>query len=110
MEEGCNVRAYELLRDAAGLLRSSAAGRMSGSGFTPGLVVADLSQGKNSSEVDQLSELAQRVPVWVIASHRNTRELELTNRGFERVFFRPVDMRDLVENIKRRIGPNASSM
>jgi CheY-like chemotaxis protein len=102
IEEGCEVRAYESLRDAAGVLRISPEAIKKTSGFTTGLVVADLSENGTRHEMDQLLRLTQRVPVWVIASRRGTPEPEL--KGFERVFFRPVDMRDLVEEIKRRVG------
>jgi hypothetical protein len=104
IEEGCSVRAYESLRDATGVLALGAARARSGRGFQPALLIVDFFEDGSAEEVDRLSRLARRLPVWVIAAHSRAQESDLSNRGFERVLFRPVDVRDLVERIKRRVG------
>jgi len=103
IEEGCAVRAYESLRDAAVVL-AGAVGTRTTRGFKPGLLIADLSDDGGPKEIDQFSRVARRLPVWVIASRSSTNETALSDRGFERVFFRPVDVRELVESIKQRVG------
>jgi len=104
LEEGCSVRAYQSLRDALGVLARGATGASTGCAFKPGLLIVDFSEGGGPGEMKQLSLIARRVPVWVIAAHSRSPESDLKNRGFERVLFRPVDMRELVESIKRRLG------
>ncbi len=100
LEEGCSVRAYESLRDAATVLVSRS--------FKPGLLVADISEDGHQDEIDRLAATVRLIPVWVIAGHSTVNEAELRDRGFERVFFRPVDMGKLVEAIKQRLAPARS--
>jgi len=100
LEEGCLVEAYESLRDAATVL-----GRRS---FKPGLLVADVSEDGHQDEIDRLAGAVKLVPVWVIAAHSTVNEADLRDRGFERVFFRPVDMGELVGAIKQRLAPSAA--
>ena len=95
LEEGCPVRAYETLPDAAAELKAGA--------LKPTLLVAELSGGDWRSELKQLSELAGRLPVWVLASRSDVDEVVLKGQGFETVLFRPVDMGDLVRRVKRRL-------
>jgi len=97
LEEGCVVGAYESLRDAATVLGSRS--------LEPGLLVADISEDGHQDEIDRLADTAGRLPVWVIAGHSTVNEAELRRRGFERVFFRPVDVGKLVEAIKQRLAP-----
>ena len=95
LEEGCAVRAYETMQDAAAELRAG--------DLQPRLLVAELSGSDWRSELEQLSELASRLPVWVLASHSDVDEAMLEGRGFETILFRPVDMGDLVRRVKRRL-------
>jgi response regulator RpfG family c-di-GMP phosphodiesterase len=67
------------------------------------MLVAELSGSDSRSELEQLSELAARLPVWVLASHSDVDETILKGRGFETLLFRPVDMGDLVRRTKRRL-------
>lgn len=99
IEQGCTVQAYESVRDA----RVALAAR----DFKPCLLVADLSEAAGPDEpgeVDQLAEVAMRMPVWVIASHSGALEIELEGRGFEAIIFRPVAVGELVQRIKRRLA------
>jgi DNA-binding response OmpR family regulator len=95
LEEGCSVHAYESLQDAAAELKAGA--------LQPRMLIAELSGRDWRSELEQLSELAARLPVWVLASHSDVDETILKWRGFETVLFRPVDMGDLVRRAKRRL-------
>jgi len=95
LEEGCQVRAYQTLQDAAAELKAGDP--------QPRILIAELSGDNWRSELEQLSELARRLPVWVLASHSDVDEAILTRRGFEAVLFRPLDMGDLVRRVKRRL-------
>jgi DNA-binding response OmpR family regulator len=95
LEEGCSVRAYELLRDAF-----RAIGRTP---FPPSLLIAELSGDDSANEMDQLSALARLLPVWVLASHSDVNEAVLGGRGFEMILFRPIGMSDLVDRVKSRL-------
>jgi len=95
LEEGRRVRAYELLRDAAPVFAGSP---------QPALLIAEVSGDEPPPELEQLSALARRLPVWILASHSEVCDATLAGRGFEMVFFRPLDMSDLVNRVKRRLG------
>ena len=95
LEEGCSVRAYESLSDVFRAL-----GRTP---FGPSLLITELSGDEGASELEKLSALARRLPVWVLASHSDVDEASLRGRGFETVLFRPIDMSDLLERVKRRL-------
>jgi DNA-binding NtrC family response regulator len=97
LEEGCLVKAYATLRDAAPVVVSRS--------FKPGLLVADISEDGHQDEIDRLADTVRLIPVWVIAGHSTVKEAELRDRGFERVFFRPVDLGKLVGAIKQRLVP-----
>jgi len=126
IEEGCDVRAFvspDEARAALGRVERSkleiqssklqnsriATGR-TGSRFSPGLVIADISAVSDRGEIEQLADLTRslpaEVPLWVIASRgepgRQWIEL-LKEAHLERVFFRPIDGGELVERIKDRI-------
>jgi DNA-binding NtrC family response regulator len=95
LEEGCPVRAYESLQDAGAELKADT--------LQPRLLAAELSGSDWRSELAQLSDLASRLPVWILASHSDVDEATLAGRGFETVLFRPVDIGDLVRRVKRRL-------
>ena len=96
IEEGFAVKAFESIHDAAEAFAGAA---------EPGLLLVELSGGESSAELEQLSAWAARVPVWVIASRSLGGAAGLGERGFERILFRPIDVGELVEQIKRRTGP-----
>lgn len=96
LEEGCRVRAYESVRDAGAALDRSL--------FPPSLLIVELSGEESPPDLEQLSTLAGRLPVWVLASHSDVDEAALKGHGFEAVLFRPIDMSDLVRRVKRRLN------
>jgi DNA-binding response OmpR family regulator len=95
LEEGCSVRAHDLLSDAFRAL-----GRTP---YWPSLLIAELSGDESADELEQLSALARRLPVWVLASHSEVYEANLKGRGFETVLFRPIAMNDLVDRVKLKL-------
>ena len=95
LEEGCSVRAYESLSDAIPAFERAP--------FRPSLLVVELSGDEPPSAIEQLSTLAARLPVWVLASHSDVGEAALKGRGFETVLFRPIDISDLVKRVKHRL-------
>lgn len=98
LEEGVDVEAFETVADALASLDSS--------DVLPGLLVADLSASENpSAEIDALTQWADQIPIWIIASRSLITEKSLKGRGFEMTLFRPVDVGELVGQIKRRAEP-----
>ena len=97
IEEGLEVEAHESVGAA---LRDS-----ENAALLPLLLVADVSASRNPArELDQLARWSKRIRVWVIASRSVNDEKDLQGRGFEAIFFRPVDLGKLVEQIKRRVA------
>jgi CheY-like chemotaxis protein len=94
IEEGVDVEAY---------LTASAA--MEGTGeLLPALLVADLSESDNpAEEISELAEWTRQIPVWIIAGRDLIAGKLLRGRGFEMILLRPIDLGELVEQIKRRI-------
>ena len=94
LEEGVEVEAYESLQDALQTFVPP----------LPALLVADLT-ASNDPEVDirDLASWVKRVPTWLIASRSSGVAAELEGRGFERIFFRPVDVGELVSFVKQRL-------
>lgn len=94
IEEGVDVEAHESL--AAGVA-SLEAGEL-----LPGLLVADLTES-DDADIGRLARWAKEIPIWVIAGRSVITEKSLKGRGFEMIFFRPVDVGELVDQIKRRV-------
>jgi len=96
LEEGLEVEAYETARAALATLE--------GTELLPALLVADLFASDDpATEIDQLASWARRIPTWIMAGRNLIAEKRLQGRGFEVILFRPVDMGELVEQIKRRL-------
>ena len=94
VEEGVEVEAYESFKDALQALVPS----------LPALLVADLTASNDpEADVRSLASWATRVPTWIIASRSSPVGADLEGRGFDRVFFRPVDVGGLVSLIKQRL-------
>ncbi len=94
LEEGVKVEAYESVEEALRALVES----------LPALLVADLTASDNpGADIQPLARWVTRVPTWIIASRSPQVAAELEGRGFERVFFRPVDVGELVGLMKRRL-------
>ena len=96
IEEGVSVEAYETVDDALGQLEWSFP--------LPALLIADISTSDNPTvDVERLTIWARRIPIWIIASHTVSVKGGLEAHGFETILFRPVDMRILLQQIKRRL-------
>jgi len=96
LEDGLEVEAHETVGDAIASLESSE--------LLPDLFLADLSMSDDpASDVESLAAWAKQVPVWVVASRNLIAQKTLKGRGFEITLFRPVDVGELVEQIKHRV-------
>jgi len=96
LEEGLEVEAHETVGDAVASLESRR--------LLPDLFLADISMSDDPArDVDLLAAWTKQVPIWVVASHNLIAEGSLKGRGFEMILFRPVDVGELVEQIKRRV-------
>lgn len=96
IEEGLDVEAHESVADA---LESLEAGPV-----LPALLVADLTASDDpAADADQLAAWAAQLPVWVIAGRSTIVGTRLKGRGFQMILFRPLDMKELVDQIKRRL-------
>jgi len=97
LEEGISVEAFETVREALARLNFYA--------LRPALLVADIAASDHpSAEVESLATWAERIPIWVIASHTSSVTGGLDGRGFEKLLFRPLDLGKLVEEIRQRLG------
>ncbi|HLY59455.1 MAG TPA: hypothetical protein VKV95_01695 [Terriglobia bacterium] len=96
IEEGEDVEAHETVSDALASLESR--------DLLPGLLVADLFGSDDpAKDVDELAKWSSVISVWIIANHSMIVENSLKGRGFEMVLFRPVNVGELVGQIKRRV-------
>jgi hypothetical protein len=94
LEEGVEVKAYDSLKDAVLAFDLS----------LPALLVADLTASDDpEAEIRDLASWVKSVPTWIIASRSSGVVAHLEGRGFERIFFRPVDMGELVSFVKQRL-------
>jgi len=101
IEEGLDVEAHESV--------GAALGDSEDASLLPLLLVADVSaSGDPAGEINQLARWSKRIPVWVIASRSVIDEKGLEGQGFEAIFFRPVDLGKLVNQIKQRVARNSS--
>ena len=97
LEEGIDAEAYLTVREAFRSLDDAE--------FLPALVIADLGASDDpAGEIELLSRWAAQIPTWIIASRSTIVERDLRGHGFEVILFRPVDVGELVEQIKRRLG------
>ncbi|MGE5326063.1 MAG: hypothetical protein ACM3NO_03415 [Deltaproteobacteria bacterium] len=89
--------------DAAACLTANEALEGMG-GLLPSLIVADLSESDNlQTEIDELAKWSRQIPIWIIAGRDLIAGKLLRGRRFELVLFRPIDLGELVEQIKRRV-------
>ncbi len=94
IEEGVDVEAYLTARAA---LESTGE-------LLPELIIADLTESDDlQGEVEELAKWVRQVPIWVLAGRDLIAGKLLRGRGFEMVLYRPIDVGELVEQIKRRI-------
>lgn len=96
LEEGFEVEAYETVPDALAALSPAV--------NLPNLFIADVSASDDpSADVEALSAWSRKLPIWIIASRTFIIEKGLRGHGFEMILLRPVDVGELVEQIKRRL-------
>jgi CheY-like chemotaxis protein len=97
IEEGVDVEGYETVAEAVASLEASP--------VLPALLVADLSSSDSPvSDAELLSGWTKFLPTWVLASRSLIVDRNLKGRGFELILFRPLDIGELVEQIKQRLG------
>ncbi len=96
LEEGFEVEAHETIPDALASLEPGT--------NLPDLLIADISaSGEPSADVEALSAWSRKVPIWIIASRTYIVEKGLRGHGFEMILLRPVDVGELVDQIKQRL-------
>lgn len=94
LEEGVEAEAYLTAGEAL-----EAMGEL-----LPALIVADLSESEDpSAEIEELAKWTRQIPVWIIAGRNLIAGKSLRRRGFEMILCRPIDVGELVEQIKRRV-------
>ncbi len=100
LEEGFETEAFETVPEAMAWLASAP--------IPPDLVIADLSQSDDpASDVEALAAGSRKAPTWIIASRAFITEESLRDRGFEMIFLRPVDLGELVDQVKQRLERQA---
>ncbi len=94
LEEGVEVEAFQTPAEA-----------LEGPGeLLPDLLVADLTSSENpAADCDTLAQWVKQVPIWIVAARNLIADRSLKGRGFEMIFYKPVDVGELVEQIKRRV-------
>ncbi len=96
IEEGLDVEAHEAVADA---LEGLEAGPT-----LPTFLIADLSASDDpAADASLLAAWTPQIPIWIIASRATIVGKALKGRGFETILFRPLDMKELVDQIKRRL-------
>ncbi len=96
LEEGLEVEAHEGAHDVKLDFETKE--------LLPALVVADLAPSDDpAAEADILAAWARQIPVWVIASHSLILNNTLKGRGFQMILLRPLDVGELVEQIRQRV-------
>ena len=96
IEEGVSVEAYETVEEALAQLEFRS--------LLPALLIADISGSDDpSADIESLTAWAKTIPIWIIASHTLSVKGGLQGRGFETLLFRPVDVRNLLQQIQQRL-------
>ena len=99
LEEGFEVEAHETVPEALAALETAPS--------PPDLFIADISQSDDpSADVEGLRAWSRKVPIWIIASRTFIVEKGLRGHGFEVTLLRPVDVGELVDQIKQRLEEN----
>jgi len=97
IEEGLSVEAFESVSEALEAIRPPA--------ILPDLIIADLTDSHHlAGELAQLALWASATRIWIIASRSTLATAPLDRYGFERVLFRPVDVGQLVQQIKQTLA------
>lgn len=96
IEEGLEVKAYETVQAALASLEET--------DLRPAMLVVDLFASDDPpADIEQLAAWTSQIPIWIVASRNLIAEKRFKGRGFEVILFRPVDMGELVEQIKQRL-------
>lgn len=96
LEEGFEVEAHETIVDTLATLDP-------GTNF-PDLLIADISSSDDpSADIEALSTWSRKLPIWIIASRTYIVEKGVRGHGFEVTLLRPVDVGELVDQIKQRL-------
>src|SRR5208283_2710807 len=96
LEEGFEVEAYETIPEALAALGPGPK--------LPDLFIAEISASDDpSADVDALTAWSRKLPIWIIASRTFIVEKGLRGHGFEMILLRPVDVNELVDQIKQRL-------
>lgn len=99
LEEGFDVEACENIPEAVATLGPRT--------NPPDLLIADITASDEpSADVEALSAWSRKVPIWIIASRTYIVDKGLRGHGFEMVLLRPVDVGELVDQIKQRLEEN----
>jgi CheY-like chemotaxis protein len=96
LEEGFEVEAHESISDALSTLKPGTS--------VPELLIADISMSDDpAADVEALSAWSRKIPTWIIASRTYIIEKDLRGHGFEMILLRPIDVGELVDQIKQRL-------
>lgn len=99
LEEGFEVEAHDSIPEALATLEPGTS--------LPDLLIADVSASDEpSADVEALAAWSPKVPIWIIASRTYIVEKGLRGHGFEMISLRPVDVNELVDQIKQRLETN----
>jgi len=96
LEEGFEVEAHESISAALSTLTPGTS--------IPELLIADISMSDDpSADVKALSAWSRKIPTWIIASRTYIIEKGLRGHGFEMILLRPIDVGELVDQIRQRL-------
>lgn len=97
LEEGIEVEAFETVREALNSLTDL--------NSLPKLLIADLFESQHpSSDLHLLARWSKLVPIWLLLSHGIELDSRPEELGIERHFYRPIDMTEWIEQIKKRVA------
>jgi CheY-like chemotaxis protein len=100
LEEGFDVEAHETVSEALASLESGPK--------PPDLFLVDVSQSDDpSADVEDLTAWSGKIRIWIIASRAFITEQNLHGHGFQMILLRPVDLGEVVEQIKQTLGRQA---
>jgi DNA-binding response OmpR family regulator len=99
-EEGFAVEAHDTIAAALNTLAANAA--------RPGLLIADVSASDDpDADVAALAAWSTQLPIWIIASRAYILKNGWRGHGFEMILLRPVDVNELVGQIRQRLERQA---
>jgi DNA-binding NtrC family response regulator len=100
LEEGLDAEAFQSIDEAQDAVEATYP--------PPRLIVADLSSSAEpGAEIERLAQWSREIPVWILGSRIAGAAPDWERRGFERLWFKPIDVGELVREIKRRVQSGA---